>query len=195
MPQHVRQSPLPARLAHGLEHTAALDPGADRLDALSRPLLRHAPLAHLLQGRPLGHAAHPLLTDAPLGFWLSSLTLDLVGGPDARPAADRLVGLGVLSALPAGLTGVADWALGDQRVRRVGVAHAVLNAGATIGFGASWVFRRRGHRTLGVLTSLAASGALGAAGYLGGHLAFAQQSPTPTAADPGATTESRGPTT
>lgn len=31
-------------------------------------------------GRRFGHALHPLLTDLPLGFWMSSNVLDLVGG-------------------------------------------------------------------------------------------------------------------
>lgn len=187
MPQHDTATPLPGRLAETLEHAEALDPGVDRLAAVSRPLLAHQGVAELLQGRPLGHAAHPLLTDLPFGLWLSSVTLDLTGGRDARPAADRLLGLGVLSVLPVTLTGVADWALGDQRVRRVGVVHAGLNSVATAGFATSWLLRRRGHRAAGVVTSLLAAGAMGAAGFLGGHLAFRRQSPRPDAADPGAT--------
>ena len=185
MSQHSSpRSPLPAQLAEHLENADTLDPAVERLASVSRPLLAHEGLAKLLHGRPLGHAAHPLLTDLPLGFWFSSVTLDLVGGKDARAAADRLLGLGILSTAPATVTGIADWALGSQQVRRVGVVHAALNSAATVGFGASWLLRRRGHRAAGVLASLAAVGVVGAAGFLGGHLAFAQQSPSPDAADP-----------
>lgn len=182
-------TPLPGRIAGTLEEATALDPAVDRLAELARPLLDHEGARHALQGRPLGHAAHPLLTDAPLGLWLSSLTLDLIGGESSRAAADRLLGLGVLSALPASLTGVADWALGNQRVRRVGVVHAGLNSVATVGFASSWLLRRRGHRAAGLAASLLATGAAGAAGFLGGHLAFRQRSPRPEAADPGARTD------
>ncbi|MEV7971599.1 DUF2231 domain-containing protein [Cellulomonas sp. NPDC089187] len=188
MAQHAHEpTPLPGRLADTLEHAESLDPAVQRLDELSRPLLSHDLVRDLLHGRPLGHAAHPLLTDLPMGLWLSSVTLDLVGGTGARAAADRLLGLGVLSAAPASLSGVADWALGDQRVRRVGVVHAGLNSVATVTFAASWLLRRRGHRTAGVLASLLATGAVGAGGFLGGHLAFRQRSPRPDAADPNAT--------
>ncbi len=55
------------------------------------------------------------------------MALDLMG-PDHEDATDRLVGLGLLSAVPAILTGMAEWQRLGQRDARAGSLHAVLNA-------------------------------------------------------------------
>src|SRR5689334_19869787 len=90
-------APLPRRVATAAEESAALDPVARLLQPVADALSASPRLHDLLQGVPLGHAAHPLLTDLPIGLWVSSTTLDLVGPRDGR-AADRLLGLGILSA-------------------------------------------------------------------------------------------------
>src|SRR5688500_4263838 len=88
----------PSLLARVLEQTEQ----DERLDAAAAPLARVAELVEsgtigaVLRGEWLGHALHPLLTDFPLGCWLSAGLLDLVGGRAARPAAQQLVGLGLV---------------------------------------------------------------------------------------------------
>lgn len=150
------------RATRALEDSPALDPVVDRVRPWVQDLLERRPgLAAVLHGRPIGHALHPLMTDAPLGFWMSATTLDLLGGDTARPHADRLLGLGVVTALPTALTGLADWAVSGRRTQRVGAAHAVLNSAALALYAGSWVLRRRGAR---------ATGLVGASGYLGGHM-------------------------
>ena len=82
----------------------------ERATGLDRPIKVVRPLAHalvadparrdILHGTWLGHAVHPVLTDVVIGFWTSANVLDLVGGTTSRTAARRLVGLGVLSAVP-----------------------------------------------------------------------------------------------
>ena len=63
---------------------------------------------------------HPMLTDLPIGCWTSAFVLDIVGGKKSRPAAQLLVGLGVLSALPTAASGAADWSdTGGRAARRV----------------------------------------------------------------------------
>lgn len=172
------------RLAHAVEEL----PAADRVAGLLRPVadavLADPARRRLLQGRPLGHALHPALTDLPIGLWTSASVLDLLGPRSGRAAADRLVGLGILSSAPTALTGLADWALGDRRVQRVGAVHAALNVTALGLYATSWRLRRSGARTSGVLTALAGAGVLAASGYLGGHLASTLKSPPPEAADP-----------
>ena len=164
-------SPSLLRAAHAVEESPALDPLVDRVRPVVAAALERRPgLAGLLHGRPLGHAVHPLLTDVPLGLWMSATTLDLVGGESARPHADRLLGLGIVAALPTSLTGAADWAVSGRRTQRVGAAHAVLNSAALALCSGSWLLRRRGARTAGVVMSLAAAGLAGASGYLGGHM-------------------------
>ncbi|GIG29691.1 DUF2231 domain-containing protein [Cellulomonas marina] len=160
-------------LTDALERRSALDPAVAVLEAVARPVVGGERRWRTLRGAALGHPLHPVLTDAPVGLWTSSVVLDLVGGEGAQDAADRLLGLGVLAAVPAVITGLADWSAGDTGVRRVGVVHAALNGVALAGFAGAWLLRRRGHRRAGVAASLASFGIAGGGAYLGGHLAYA----------------------
>ena len=111
-----------------------------------------------------------MLTDLPIGLWTSAVTLDVLGGRSARPAATRLVGLGVLAAGPTAWSGWADWSALDERQQRVGVVHAATNGLAAALFASSWLARRRGDHRRGQTLGLAASTVLSVGGYLGGHL-------------------------
>ncbi|MEN1975073.1 DUF2231 domain-containing protein [Cellulomonas sp. P4] len=173
------------RAVRRLERAAGLDAAVDRVRPAVQSALRAAPgVARLLHGKPLGHAAHPIATDAPIGFWVSASVLDLAGGDDSHRAADTLLGLGILSAVPASVTGLADWAVSGRRTQRVGAVHAALNTVALGLYGGSWLLRRRGHRGLGVAVALGAGGVLGASGYLGGHMASRLGAPPRSASGP-----------
>ena len=155
--------------------------GDERLDSLvgalrpaAQALVSDPARRALLLGTQLGHAVHPVLTDAPLGAWMSATVLDLVGGRSARPAARRLVGFGVLTAVPTALTGLAEWSHTSGRDSRVGVVHAASNSVALMLYGASWVSRRRGHHLKGTVLSLMGGLIAGVGGYLGAHLAIAR---------------------
>lgn len=126
----------------------------------------------IASGTPLGHPAHPMLTDLPIGFWIGSLILDLVGGKKARNAADNLVSLGILTALPTAWTGIAEWADCRGKEMRVGTVHALGNISATLLYTASYLARKKGERARGVRLGILGAGALTGAGYLGGHLAY-----------------------
>ena len=169
--------PLPRRLTTALETSTALDAPTRALRHVAGLLDRAPRVRALLRGAPLGHAAHPLLTDVPIGLWLSSTALDLVGSRRARTDADRLLALGVVAAVPTAVTGLADWAVSGARVQHVGTAHALLNNVALSMYAGSWVLRKRGRRGTGVLVSLAAAGVVGVSGYLGGHMAYVQRAP------------------
>jgi len=171
------QPPLPRRIATSLETSVGLDRPARAVGRLARPLEQLPRLRAVLRGGPIGHAAHPLLTDVPIGLWASSTVLDLVGRESARDASDLLLGLGILAAAPAAVTGLADWTSSGPRVQRVGLVHALLNTVALALYAVSWLLRRRAQRRLGVALSLAAGGVVGASGYLGGHMAFVQRAP------------------
>lgn len=153
--------------------------GLDRLVGLVRPfadgLVAVPARRDLLRGRWVGHALHPVLTDLPIGFWTSANVLDLVGGKQSRPAARRLVALGLLSALPTAATGLAEWAGTGEREQRVGVVHAGANTVALGLYTASWRARRNHRHGRGVLLGLAGSAAVSVGGYLGGHLAAARK--------------------
>jgi uncharacterized membrane protein len=167
-----------SRLAARLEHDERLDPLVRVFD-LAAGLVPSGRLDELLRGRPLGHALHPVLTDAPLGFWFSASALDVVGGHRAREAATRLVGLGIVAAAPTALAGLADWRRLDEDARRVGAVHALVNDVALALYASSWLARRRGRHTAGALAALAGAAASGASGYLGGHLVLTMKEPAP----------------
>lgn len=154
----------------GIESATAADAVAKPLARLVHRAVGRGDLQDALTGRWLGHALHPMLTDLPIGFWTSAFTLDLLGGRKHRATSQRLVGIGVLSALPAIATGATDWSDATDEERRVGLVHAALNTAALACFTASWLARRRGRHARGVLWGLAGSTVATGGGYLGGHL-------------------------
>src|SRR5207244_1038100 len=91
---------------------------------------------------------------------------------ERRKAADRLIALGVLSALPTAAAGAADWSELDPPELRAGLVHAAANTTAVVLFSWSWVARKRGRRGRGRLLALAGAGATTVGGYLGGHLTY-----------------------
>jgi nitrite reductase/ring-hydroxylating ferredoxin subunit/uncharacterized membrane protein len=164
----------PVRAIAGVE---ALDGPARKLGKAVRGLIRPGPVKDALSGSWLGHALHPLLTDVTIGSFSSAVALDWLGGQDSRAAAQRLIGLGLLSAAPTVASGHSDWAdteVADDSVRRIGIVHAATNATAASLFAASWLARRRGAHGRGRALALAAGGLLAGGGYLGGHLSFAE---------------------
>ncbi|HEY3724654.1 MAG TPA: Rieske (2Fe-2S) protein [Acidimicrobiia bacterium] len=157
-------------LAHTVENLDAVDDVAAQLQDRVHGVLGRGTLRDALTGRWLGHAVHPVLTDLPIGFWTSAFTLDLIGGRRSRAAAQLLVGLGVLAAIPTAATGAADWSDTAGKETRVGLVHAALNTTALACFSASWIARRRGRHGRGVLYGIAGSAAATGGGFFGGHL-------------------------
>lgn len=172
---HSAPEPAIVQWTKRLEENEALDKPAERMQHLADLLLANPSRARLLHGEWLGHAVHPLLTDLPLGAWTSATILDLLGGRRSRPAARRLVGVGILAAVPTAVTGVAEWGVTEGREKRVGVAHALSNNVALLLYVASWVARRRERHVRGALLGLTAGLAAGVGGYLGGHLTEARK--------------------
>ncbi len=162
----------PRNLGERLEATDAIDRVAGPVHGKVTAILPSGPVKDVLHGVWLGHPLHPALTDLPIGFWTSAFVLDLAGGRKARPAADALVGIGVATALPTAITGLADWSDLDQPERRSGIVHAAANVTATALYGLSFLARRRGHRVGGVALGLVGAAAATAGGFLGGHLAY-----------------------
>jgi nitrite reductase/ring-hydroxylating ferredoxin subunit/uncharacterized membrane protein len=126
----------------------------------------------LLSGTWLGHPLHPMLTDIPIGSWTSAFVLDLVGGKRAQPAADKLIGVGVVCALPTAAAGLSDWSDTIGEERRIGTVHALANVVAVWLYSWSWLARRAGRRKAGVTLGLLGATAATAGGYLGAHLVY-----------------------
>src|SRR3954471_19812855 len=164
-------------LAERVGTLTALDGPAEAVAGWIRGVVPRGPVKDTLSGTPLGHAIHPLLTDLPIGTWTSSLLLDVLGGAGARTASRRLIGLGLLAAVPTAAAGLNDWAdttPADDGVRRIGAVHAVANVAALGLYSASFAARRAGRQGRGVALGLAGIGALTVGGHLGGHLAYAK---------------------
>ena len=130
----------------------------------------------LLSGVAVGHPLHPALVAVPIGAFSGAVALDLTGREQS--AARTLVGLGLLSSVPAAAAGLTDWSDTRGAERRVGLAHLALNVAGLGVIAASWLSRRRNPGT-GVFDShgpwltLTGFGILGASAWLGGHLAYA----------------------
>lgn len=157
-------------LLDGIERRQSLDKVVGTLQNGGRRYLQSRRLRTLLSGTPLGHPAHPMLVDVPIGLWTSAMVLDFTS-VNQRKAARRLVGLGVLSAVPAVATGLSDWLDTDGAEARVGLVHASMNVAAVISYAISWWARRRGGLA-GLGWSLAGAATATMGGWLGGHLAY-----------------------
>lgn len=124
----------------------------------------------------LGHPAHPLVVVVPSGFWVTSAVYDLrsADGNDAEAEriADATLKLGLLTAVPAALTGIAQFLRTDGLARRVAAVHWALNLSALSLYSASWVARSQGRRSGGRKLSAAAIALVGPGAYLGGELAY-----------------------
>ena len=159
-------------LAERIEELRAIDPVSKRIATITSEAIRPGPLKDALSGTWIGHALHPALTDLVVGSWTSALILDLVGGERAEAAADTLVGVGILSALPTVATGLNDWADTTGREQRMGFVHGAGNVAALGIYALSYVARRSGRRGLGVALGMLGGGIASVTAYLGGHLVF-----------------------
>ena len=161
-------------LVRRIEGFTALDKVAKPVAGLVGKAVQPRAVRNLLSGTRLGHPAHPMLTDLPIGAWSMSAVLDLFGGADAERAADLLVGAGILSAFPTAATGLNDWSDTIGEERRIGTVHATANVAALTLYLASLIVRRSGGRSAGKILGLAGFGVMVVGAYLGGHLSFAK---------------------
>ena len=155
----ISSAPL-AAWAQNLEENESLDRVVARVRPFGDWFVAEPARRDLLRGAWLGHAVHPTITDVPIGLWTAAVTLDLLGGKSARPAAQRLVGLGVLAAAPTAWTGWAEWSGAPAGQQRVGVVHVAAFGLTATGFITSWRARRRGEHARGVALGLASAASL-----------------------------------
>ncbi|HEX4019130.1 MAG TPA: Rieske 2Fe-2S domain-containing protein [Frankiaceae bacterium] len=152
-----------------VESMQSLDSPAGGVAAVISRLLPSGPVKDAASGTWLGHPLHPLLVSLPIGAWSWATVLDLATVKNS--AARRLIGLGVLAAIPTAAAGGSDWVDTSGAERRVGLVHAI-GAWVSIGlYASSWRARRPGGDG-GKLLAMAGAATLGATGYLGGHLTY-----------------------
>ena len=166
--------PLPLlSLVSRLEDAARLDPWVARIKGVVDAVIQPQQLRDVLHGIPIGHPVHPMSVQVPLGAWTSAAVLDAVPGNDR--AAALLVGVGVVSALPSAVSGLADWSELHEQQQRVGLVHAAGNVAAVLLYmpfpspsaAAASAVRGKAFGYVGLA-------AVAAAGFLGGHLAYRQ---------------------
>ena len=125
--------------------SAKVQPAITHTFAAGGPLGRQ--LKNFLHGTWLGHPLHPVLTDIPLGAWTTALVLDGLEGATGRTefgrSAKTAIKVGLIGAVGAALTGVTDWQHTEQRARRLGLLHGVLNTVAAALYTTSLVQRHR----------------------------------------------------
>lgn len=153
---------------------AALGAVADLLFLKDRPLGEK--VRNFFHGTWFGHPLHPVITDVPLGAWTAATALDIyelaTDDDSLARGADFAVGVGLLGAAGAALTGLNDWNYTYEKPRRVGALHAITNIAATACYFGSWWQRRNGCRRSGLTTGLVGYGLSMVGAYLGGHLVY-----------------------
>ena len=121
------------RWTERIEQSGSLDSAARLVQKLVyRTVPEGSIRKDLLSGTGLGRPLHPLLTDVVIGTWMSAFLLDVLGDERADHAADQLLAIGNLAAVPTVAAGLSDWAelWGEQQ--RLGSVHAAGNATAVI---------------------------------------------------------------
>ena len=146
---------------------------------LTQPGGRPTGLSDFLNGVWLGHPLHPLLTDVPIGAWTMTITLDGLGiltrRSDFNTGADVTLSAGLLSALAAAVTGLAQWQYTIGRQRRMGFTHALLNVAAVGLYGVSLLCRLRDRRGMGRMLATLGYGMMTVSAYIGGDLVYKER--------------------
>jgi nitrite reductase/ring-hydroxylating ferredoxin subunit/uncharacterized membrane protein len=133
-------------------------------------------LADLLHGTWLGHPLHPILTDVTIGAWLFGTIFDALSilpfTGHIRRAADTLLTLGTISAVPTALAGLTDYSGIKRSAAKYGALHAILNTLAFLSYYRSLRARSGGHRFGGLLFSLIGLGISTLSAYIGGDMVY-----------------------
>lgn len=152
----------------------ALGAVADTLLNKKKPFMQK--VRNFLHGTWLGHPIHPAITDVPVGAWTVAAVFDTyelaTGDETLHRAADLAVGIGLIGAAGAAITGLTDWSDTYEKPRRVGALHAVINLTATALYLGSWWQRRHGCRHVGLTSGLIGYACTLTGAWLGGHLVY-----------------------
>jgi uncharacterized membrane protein len=156
-----------------------LDRFAAELQGRIEDATKRGPLAKVvtaLSGESwLGHPAHPAIVTLPAGAWAVSAWYDLrsarIEDPELDKVADAALRFGLITAIPAALTGIPQFLGTDGKARRVALVHWGFNVTAVTIYAASAALRRRGRRSAGRWLAVLALTAAGPGAYLGGHMA------------------------
>jgi uncharacterized membrane protein len=153
---------------------------AAQLQVTAREALRHASprtarIYEALRGDWLGHPLHPVLVDAAGGFWMAASVFDLLAilrVRGAKPAATLMLVLGLVSAVPAVLSGAAEWSTLKRGLAGRGLGHGLIGLLASLAYFWSLWLRLRGRRAESLAFSLGGAALGCGAAYVGGDMVF-----------------------
>jgi nitrite reductase/ring-hydroxylating ferredoxin subunit/uncharacterized membrane protein len=133
-------------------------------------------IRNILNGTWLGEPLHVVLTDVPVGAWTVAMAFDaleiLCDRREVRRACEISIGLGLLGAAGAAVTGMADWSDVDPPARRLGLIHGLLNLSGIALFATSLFLRKKKSREMGRIASILGYAVMGYAAHLGGKLVY-----------------------
>ena len=136
-------------------------------------------VADLLHGTWLGHPLHPLLTDIVLGAWSIGALFDVISvltrSSEAAKAADSLLTIGTIAAVPTSITGLTDFSTIPKPAASAGLAHAIAMDICLGAYLLSLRARSKGKRGQGLAWSALGMGVMTVGAYLGGHLVFGKR--------------------
>jgi uncharacterized membrane protein len=126
------------------------------------------------------HPIHPMLVAFPIGLWVFALACDLIyqwgsHAPFWKDVAFYAMSGGLIGGLAAAGPGLGDFlTITDRKVRRIGVAHLILNLTVVVLYAVNLWIRRRSlpEATLPVWLSAGSLVLLTISGWLGGELVF-----------------------
>ncbi|WP_030106071.1 Rieske 2Fe-2S domain-containing protein [Actinoalloteichus caeruleus] len=161
-----------SRITDRIAEQKWLDRVNSRIHRVVTRVLPEGSVKDALHGVWLGHPVHPAMVQLPVGCFLSAAVLD-VTTPGSR-AARVLVGTGIASAMPAAVSGWADWSDAHEEQQRTGTVHALLNTAGLACYLVSFVARRDRSGRTGSVSGGAGMLFLLAGATLGGELSFRQ---------------------
>jgi len=133
-------------------------------------------VADVLHGKQVGHPLHPILTDITIGSWTLGVLFDFLGlltrSRTSQKAANRLIALGTISAVPTALAGITDFSGIKQNAAGHAAAHGIINSVALFFFWRSVRVRAKGNQLSGFYFAVLGLGLMTFASWLGGDLVY-----------------------
>jgi nitrite reductase/ring-hydroxylating ferredoxin subunit/uncharacterized membrane protein len=133
-------------------------------------------IRNFLNGTWLGEPLHVVLTDVPVGAWTVAMAfdaLDLVfNRREFARACETSIGIGLLAAAGAAVTGMTDWSDVDPPARRLGLIHGLLNLSGAALFATSLFLRKKKSRETGRIVGVLGYAVMSYAAHLGGKLVY-----------------------
>ena len=133
-------------------------------------------IRNFLNGTWLGEPLHVVLTDVPVGAWTVAMAfdaLDLVfNRREFARACETSIGIGLLAAAGAAVTGMTDWSDVDPPARRLGLIHGLLNLSGAALFATSLFLRKKKSRGTGRIVGVLGYAVMSYAAHLGGKLVY-----------------------